>query len=96
MIELYGGKCLFCFSINKLEFAHTEPTGVQNIGRGSWVRVNDIITHKTSYILLCKPHHLQFDGLRMNDNPTIEEQQLLIAFLERIHDFYVRYRDVLV
>lgn len=61
--HLWGGKCQKCGSdkIDKLEFAHVSPTGLNGRGRGRKERYYDVKNHPESYNLLCEDCHAEFD-----------------------------------
>lgn len=63
VIQLLGNKCYHpdCLENTKLEFAHKQDTGVKGYGLSGWARIYDVLKNATSYMLLCKYHHEQFD-----------------------------------
>ena len=63
MIRKFGGKCNKdeCAKKSKLEFAHKNLNHVSGAGRGSFVRIHDVIVNSDNYVLFCKPHHHEFD-----------------------------------
>ena len=62
LIEDFGGKCMACPNVLFLEFAHRKPTPVSGLGRGSYVRVSDVIKNPKCYVLLCKRCHRRYDA----------------------------------
>lgn len=69
MLLTFGGSCRFvledgslCGSLENLEFAHLEETGISGNGRGSRERIYDVIKHPECYILFCRDHHRLFDA----------------------------------
>jgi len=59
--ETFGGKCCFCGSIDKLQFAHIQATDVRGRGRGRKERYYDIKNNPDSYVLLCPSCHRTLD-----------------------------------
>ena len=47
--------------MESLEFAHVRPNGVYGRGRGSRVRIVDVIENPDNYRLLCRDCHLDYD-----------------------------------
>ena len=69
----FGGCCQICDSDYKLEFAHAKDTLVGGTGRGTILRLADIISNKDRYRLLCKRCHaiseiLVMNGLEFSDS----------------------------
>lgn len=62
--SLFGSKCLNCQATRKLQFAHTKPTELSGLGRGSLKRLYDVINNPDSYILLCPTCHYNFDKVK--------------------------------
>lgn len=59
--EEFNWCCAWCGSIDGLEFAHLEPTGVSGKGRGRPTRYYDVLRHKSSFMLMCFDCHHDFD-----------------------------------
>lgn len=68
----FGGKCVVCKTVEKLEFAHVKPTSLSSDGRGLKNRYYDIKNHPDCYILMCFHHHHEFDRI----SPEIKEEWL--------------------
>ena len=62
LIESFGGCCWACKTKKNLEFAHKRPTNVKGLGRGSYVRVIDVVKNPKCYVLLCKRCHRRYDA----------------------------------
>lgn len=63
MVKVFGGKCMIeeCKKKSNLEFAHKEINHVSGIGRGSFIRIKNVMENPDIYYLLCKKHHLLYD-----------------------------------
>jgi hypothetical protein len=64
----WGGCCehVGCDSTERLQFAHVEPTTLSGkAGRGSRVRMYDIVWHPWCYALLCYECHRRYDSKGM-------------------------------
>jgi hypothetical protein len=63
MIRKFGGKCQIpdCEKKYKLEFAHKIPNFINGTGRGSFIRISDVMKNPDNYYLFCKEHHLGYD-----------------------------------
>jgi hypothetical protein len=61
--EQFGGKCEICGSTEKLEFSHREPTGLSGMGRGRKERITDIRKNRNKYMLTCKNHNNDAEGV---------------------------------
>ena len=63
-VKKRGGRCLFCGSMERLEFAHVKRTPLSGMSRGRPAsRVfRDLKLNPASYILLCSRCHHAYDG----------------------------------
>ena len=61
LIAVFGGKCQKCGSVEDLELAHKEWTGLNGQGRGKWRRYYDVIKNPEKYWLGCKDCHDEYD-----------------------------------
>lgn len=77
MKTMFGGVCQIegCKEIECLEFAHRIKTKVSGSGRGSWIRLKDVIENPLFYILMCPTHHLEYDGKQQLKEEYQEPQQ---------------------
>lgn len=95
LINFFGDRCNnpLCQKINNLEFAHIKPTKLYGEGRGSNKRIYDIQNNITSYILLCKKCHHDFDNkkkgkimikgiIHFNDGSTLKYKNIEIKYSE--------------
>lgn len=62
LINRFGGKCRFCGSVLRLEFAHKQPTELSGGSRGRKERLADISKFPDSYDLLCHDCHVAYDS----------------------------------
>ena len=63
-VKKRGGRCLFCSSTERLEFAHVKRTPLSGMSRGrtpSFV-FRDLKLNPASYILLCSRCHHAYDS----------------------------------
>ena len=67
--QIFGAKCWFCGSSEKLEFAHIKPTALSGQGRGQPQRFYDIVKNADSYCLSCDSCHYKLDAGQL----TLEE-----------------------
>jgi hypothetical protein len=65
---LLGDRCQHCGLSEtedagpiRLEFAHVALTGVKGRGRGSYQRLRDVEKNPESYLVLCRPCHMDLD-----------------------------------
>jgi len=68
----FGGRCMWengkneqCESTSDLELAHAVDTDLSIAklsGRSSWERLQDVIEFPERFVLLCRHHHIEFDG----------------------------------
>jgi len=61
MRKYYGGVCKFCGTNKKLEFAHIKENGLDGEGRGSYIRIKNIMDNPDCYGLMCHSCHIEFD-----------------------------------
>jgi len=61
--KYFGDSCEFCSSTIDLQFAHKHghDTGVSGSSRGSWYRLQDVLLHPLSFLLLCRKCHCFYD-----------------------------------
>ena len=60
-----NGKDEQCGITTDLELAHGIPTDLSIAkisGRSSWERLQDVIEFPERFLLLCRHHHIEFDG----------------------------------
>lgn len=62
LLTQFGGRCERCGSRHMLEWAHTAPTKLKGMGRGSKNRLLDVQRNPDHYSLMCKGCHLDFDN----------------------------------
>jgi len=77
--EERGGKCQFCKSTKKLQFAHIHGKETSISGhnsRGRKERYYDIKKHPDCYVLLCEDCHVKYDS---NTIDLKSQQQLMEA-----------------
>ena len=60
--EAYGGKCAICGSMERLEFAHVQPTKLSGRSRGRKERYYDVSNNPECYMLLCHDCHRDYDN----------------------------------
>lgn len=67
LLAKYGSKCWSCGTTDFLEFAHLRPTGLMGKGRGSYERYLDVKLNPTSYTVLCRYCHMEFDKIEIKE-----------------------------
>ena len=79
-VKKRGGRCLFCSSEERLEFAHVKDTPLSKIrkgrGRSQEEVLKDMRLNPTSYVLLCERCHddYDYDALEKSTRESLEMQ----------------------